>query len=62
MKPDWNDAPDGAMWLAQDGDSSWWWFAEKPGWDEEYQRWETEGEIWEAAPEVPAMDTLESRP
>lgn len=62
MKPDWKDAPVGANFLAQDGDGSWWWFADEPDWDEEYQRWETEGEIWEAVDVVPAEDTLERRP
>lgn len=62
MKPDWKDAPVQANFIAQDGDGSWWWFADKPIWDDEYQRWETEGEIWEALDLVPAEETLEPRP
>lgn len=30
MKPDWKDAPDWAMWLAQDDDGEWGWFANEP--------------------------------
>lgn len=30
MKPDWNDAPEWAKWLAMDIDGEWFWFAEKP--------------------------------
>jgi len=62
MKPDWKDAPVQANFIAQDGDGSWWWFADKPIWDEECQRWDTEGEIWEALDLVPAEETLEPRP
>lgn len=29
-KPDWKDAPDWAMWLAQDNDGRWFWWGEKP--------------------------------
>lgn len=29
-KPDWEDAPDWAMWLAQDADGSWAWYQRKP--------------------------------
>jgi hypothetical protein len=31
MKPDWNDAPDWAQWLAMDKDGTWWWFEREPG-------------------------------
>lgn len=30
MKPDWKDAPEWAMWLAQDCNGDWYWFEEKP--------------------------------
>lgn len=30
MKPDWNDAPEWAEWLAMDDDGSWWWHEEEP--------------------------------
>lgn len=30
MKPEWNDAPDWANWLAQDSDGKWCWYEEKP--------------------------------
>jgi len=30
MKPDWRDAPEWAYYLAQDSDSSWYWYTDKP--------------------------------
>lgn len=30
MKPDWNDAPEWANYLAMDEDGSWYFYAEKP--------------------------------
>ena len=30
MKPDWNDAPKWAKWLAMDADGAWYWFQERP--------------------------------
>ena len=30
MKPDWENAPDWAQWVAMDADGTWWWFDEKP--------------------------------
>lgn len=29
-KPDWDDAPEWAEWLAQDADGSWWWYESQP--------------------------------
>ena len=29
-KPDWKDAPDWAVWLAQNEDGLWWWHEQKP--------------------------------
>lgn len=29
-KPEWKDAPDWAMWLAQDKDGDWYWWQDKP--------------------------------
>lgn len=29
-KPDWKDAPEWAVWLAQDEDGLWWWHEQKP--------------------------------
>ena len=38
MKPNWEDAPEWANWLAMDADGEWYWFEEEPeiegdGWD-----------------------------
>lgn len=30
MKPQWSNAPEWANYLAQDEDSTWWWFALEP--------------------------------
>lgn len=29
-KPEWSEAPEWAMWLAQDFDGAWWWYANEP--------------------------------
>lgn len=29
-KPDWNDAPEWASWLAMDSDGAWWWYEREP--------------------------------
>lgn len=66
-KPDWNDAPEWAMWLAQDSypDGMWVWFEEEPtfidgGWIQDAGTdWlQTEHE----ATEQHAENTLEPRP
>jgi len=30
MKPDWQDAPEWANWLAMDDDNWWFWYEDKP--------------------------------
>lgn len=30
LKPDWNDAPEWANWVAQDPNGSWWWYEHEP--------------------------------
>lgn len=30
MKPDWNDAPEWARYMAQDSDGSWFWYENEP--------------------------------
>lgn len=30
MKPDWKDAPEWALYLAQDDDGDWYWYARDP--------------------------------
>ena len=66
-KPSWDDAPKWAQWLAQDSDSSWWWYEFRPepeyvtgGWDGDEQ-----GEIAVAGVSEVIGDwhaTLEGRP
>lgn len=38
-KPEWKDAPEWAMWLAQDGDGFWCWFQKKPYLPEGLRDW-----------------------
>jgi hypothetical protein len=70
-KPSWNDAPEWAQWLAQDGDTCWWWFEEKPAVDEEIFGWISEdGRVvitdkdakGYAEPALEWRETLEQRP
>lgn len=62
VKPDWRDAPDGANFLAQDGDGTWYWYEEKPRWIRD--QWVTDGMTWLAncLPNPDAAKTLEWRP
>lgn len=30
MKPNWENAPEWAKWLAMDSRGDWWWYAEEP--------------------------------
>ena len=39
MKPDWEDAPEWANWLAMDGDGYWEWYADEPEWEEDENIW-----------------------
>jgi len=68
-KPNWKDAPDWAIYLVQDGDLSWWWFENKPVYEEAFSVWDnvvedTDGRHEEASrPDTPdTSDTLEKRP
>lgn len=36
MKPNWEDAPEWAKWLAMDSDGQWTWFSNKPLKDHDY--------------------------
>lgn len=66
-KPDWDDAPDWAQWLAQDSAGRWMWFSEEPP-TLSYGNWLVRpgSGKWEAATigEAPRMasGTLEQRP
>jgi hypothetical protein len=39
MKPDWNDAPEWAKFLAQDKDRDWWWHEVEPKIDWAFEEW-----------------------
>lgn len=40
-KPSWNSAPQWAMWLAMDGDGSWWWYGGEPVHIQSIRIWNT---------------------
>lgn len=70
MKPDWSTAPRWAQWTAMDIDalgSRWFWYAEKPVFNESLQFWlPSEGimepvGIW-ADSSLDSRKTLEERP
>lgn len=56
MKPDWNDAPEWAEWLAMDDDGAWYWYGEKP--ELVNGTWRTDGEVCSAY----CQPDLEQRP
>ena len=74
MKPDWDTAPEWAMYIAMDGDGMWHWWKERPAWDEASEQWEVDlmpSQCYELASDAPdesgidwdhAFDTLEQRP
>lgn len=39
MKPDWDDAPKWAKWLAMDSDGDWYWYESSPTWDYVDSQW-----------------------
>jgi len=62
-KPSWNDAPDRAMWAAQDKNGEWWWYSGKP--DAHRNIWsvsEDRCDTLDAEPNPNWRDTLEQRP
>ena len=63
MKPSWDQAPDGAKYLAMDITGYWYWYEEQPIWNDDNGRWVYGGRSWNAASaEFHADDTLEARP
>lgn len=65
MKPDWNDAPDWAKYLACDRNGEWWWFEFKPHCDEGISWQRKRGKCMEASvwlSEEVVEDSLERRP
>lgn len=76
-KPDWNDAPGWAKWLAADveynvfdeGYLKWHWFAEMPGYDTVHRCWSTEEDAdkltlsaWQDDIVSQSLRSLEARP
>ena len=43
-KPNWNDAPEWAQWLAQDEDGDWYWYAEKPMLQNDMYMWSNDSQ------------------
>lgn len=45
IPPPWSEAPDWAMWRAQDEDGEWWWYERKPHPSEDKNKQWLEGSI-----------------
>jgi hypothetical protein len=63
MKPDWNDAPEWANYVAMDADGEWYWFAKEPLRDA--LDWQPSGgqcELANTVADVYWIYTKESRP
>jgi hypothetical protein len=56
----WKMAPAWANWLAQDADGTWWWYENKPVWDE-WWMYEGRVSVLDIYREHPSQ-TLEGRP
>lgn len=59
-KPDWKDAPEWAQWAAMDDTGHWYWYEQKPDWDEEEQQWDAY--LGRACRVIDGVNTLERRP
>lgn len=66
MKTDWKKAPEQANWLAMDQSGDWYWYANKPLMNFEYNSWRTSGGMfWQAhslKTNVDWKQSLEARP
>ena len=60
-KPDWNDAPYWANYLAMDSDEGWYWYEDEPWLDTANGDWISGGSCRRGEP-CSARDTLEKRP
>ena len=60
MKPDWDFAPDWAMWLGQDPDGDWYWYEAEPYHSDDGYRKQL-GSLMEYAGNSPCV-ALEPRP
>jgi hypothetical protein len=62
-KPNWDDAPKWARWLAQDLTGGWWWYAKRPALDENNGFWDSAGTNEQAQfKNEKWQETLEKRP
>lgn len=59
MKPNWDDAPEWAKWLAKDASEVWYWHEYRP--TASYDEWVSSGLI-EMAEETHWSESLEERP
>lgn len=62
MKPDWKDAPGWAKWLAMDGCGDWYWYEDKPWFDDGTWYVPKGGLALRASHPVDEKDSLEARP
>jgi len=66
IKPEWDEAPEWAKWLAQDYLGGWWWFESKPKWCNSARWWEStyhsKSEAVHLMWNPNAHETLEERP
>lgn len=60
MKPSWDDAPEGAKYLAKDADGYWAFYWDRPSWDGE--EWAPNGRCEVMQRSVNPADSLEERP
>lgn len=63
-KPNWNDAPEWAQWLAQDFNGDWCWYEEMPMSDDKIEKWLSLGKTWQKLYSYNSnwKQTLEKRP
>lgn len=64
MKPSWNDAPEWANWLAMDEGGDWFWYEQKPYWNQIRRSWvdSNSGRIASAYISFDADKSLDPRP
>lgn len=62
MKPDWNDAPEEARYLAQDDDGEWHWFEAMPTYHPAVGEWHTGFGMMKQRAYERGGSTLEGRP
>lgn len=62
MKPDWKDAPNEALFLAQDDDGNWHWFEDRPVYVRASGEWYADFGMMKCPAYPRGIDTLERRP